>query len=75
MLDEPETHLDVEGEKALLQAIEKIVSEKSTTLIVITRHIKLIQCMQKTLVLQGGQIQAMGETAKILAQLQQRPGQ
>ena len=73
VLDEPETHLDVDGEKALLQAVEKILSEKATTLIIITRHLKLIQMMEKTLVLKNGLMQAIGPTQEILTQLQQRP--
>ena len=70
VLDEPETHLDVEGERALLNAIEKIKAKQQATLIIVTRHLKLIQLMEKTLVLREGKIQALGATPEILAKMQ-----
>ena len=66
MLDEPETHLDVEGEKALLDAVEKLKATYRATLVVVTRHIKLIQMMDKTLLLREGKAQAFGKTAEVL---------
>ncbi|MCX7121588.1 MAG: type I secretion system permease/ATPase [Gammaproteobacteria bacterium] len=69
VLDEPETHLDVDGERALLDAIEKIKAEKSATIIIVTRHLKLIKLMEKTLVLRDGKIQAFGATDEILAKM------
>ena len=70
VLDEPETHLDVDGERALLNAVEKAKSSHHATLVIVTRHLKLIQMMDKTLLLQDGKIQAFGGTAEILAKMQ-----
>lgn len=66
VLDEPETHLDAEGEIALLQAIQTLQKEKQVTLMIITRQVQLIQLMDSTLVLKDGKMQAMGKTAEIL---------
>lgn len=69
VLDEPETHLDVDGEHALLNAIEKIKSAHHATLVIVTRHLKIIEMMDKTAILQEGKMQAFGPTAEILEKM------
>lgn len=71
VLDEPETHLDPEGETALIEAIQKLKQQHQATLVIVTRHIKLIQLMDKTLVLRDGKMQAIGPTNDILNKMRQ----
>lgn len=72
VLDEPETHLDAEGEAALIDVITKIKATKAITLVIVTRHIKLIQLMKNTLVLREGKMQAFGKTEDVLEKMKSK---
>ena len=69
VLDEPDSNLDEAGEQALLAAIAK-VREQRRTLILITHKPALLAGLEKLLVLQNGQLQAFGPTARVLQDLQ-----
>ncbi|QLF93814.1 type I secretion system permease/ATPase [Pseudomonas sp. ABC1] len=70
VLDEPNSNLDEEGEKALLAAIEQLKRHKCT-LVLITHKPALLSGADKLLVLRGGQMQAFGPAARVLQDLQQ----
>lgn len=69
VLDEPNSNLDEAGEQALLAAVAK-VREQRRTLILITHKPSLLSGLDKLLVLQNGQLQAFGPTARVLQDLQ-----
>lgn len=69
VLDEPNSNLDEAGEQALLAAVAK-VREQRCTLILITHKPSLLSGLDKLLVLQNGQLQAFGPTARVLQDLQ-----
>ena len=68
ILDEPETGLDREGEKALEQVIAGLKA-RNVTVIVVAHRPALIQQLDHVLVLVDGQIQKFGATADILARI------
>ena len=74
ILDEPNSNLDDQGEKELVLALNRIKSSVCTTL-VITHRTKILQCVDKMLVLKEGQIAAFGPKNDVLAALtkQQAP--
>ena len=74
ILDEPNSNLDDQGEKELVLALNRIKSRGCTTL-VITHRTKILQCVDKMLVLKEGQIAAFGPKNDVLAALtrQQAP--
>lgn len=69
ILDEPEANLDTVGEAALLSLLKRVIQEKAVTLVVITRHMKLIEMMNHVLVLKEGAVQAFEPTSVILEKL------
>jgi len=68
ILDEPETGLDREGEKALEYVIAGL-KKRNATLIVVAHRPALIQQLDHVLVLVDGQVQKYGTTAEILARM------
>ena len=68
ILDEPETGLDREGEKALEYVIAGL-KKRNATLIVVAHRPALIQQLDHVLVLVDGQVQKYGATAEILARM------
>jgi PrtD family type I secretion system ABC transporter len=68
ILDEPETGLDREGEKALEYVIAGL-KKRNATLIVVAHRPALIQELDHVLVLVNGQVQKYGATAEILARM------
>ncbi|MNP22742.1 Type I secretion system ATP-binding protein PrsD [compost metagenome] len=69
VLDEPNSNLDDVGERALLEAIKQVKAQQRT-LILITHKSSLLAAVDKLLVLQNGQMQAFGPTARVLQDLQ-----
>ncbi|SDR10613.1 ATP-binding protein HasD [Pseudomonas sp. UC 17F4] len=69
VLDEPNSNLDDFGERALLEAIRQVKAQQRT-LILITHKSSLLAAVDKLLVLQNGQMQAFGPTARVLQDLQ-----
>ncbi len=65
VLDEPNSNLDSEGEKALANCITQL-KKAGKTVIVITHKANLLSLSDKTLILDGGAIQRFVETRELL---------
>ena len=75
ILDEPNSNLDDQGEKELVQALNRIKLNGCTTL-VITHRTMILQCVDKILMLKDGQLAAFGPRYDVLAALQKnKPSQ
>jgi len=68
LLDEPNSNLDDQGEKALVQAI-RILKEMGTTVILITHRPSILQATNKLAVIKQGQLEAYGNTNEILQRM------
>ena len=71
ILDEPNSNLDDQGEKELVQALNRIKLNGCTTL-VITHRTMILQCVDKMLMLKDGQLAAFGPRNDVLAALQKK---
>jgi PrtD family type I secretion system ABC transporter len=65
ILDEPNANLDSEGEEALAHAVSDL-KKQGVTVIFVTHKIALVAQSDKTLVLNGGKMQAFGSTKELL---------
>jgi len=80
VLDEPNSNLDDQGEKSLVQSI-KILKEMGTTVVLITHRPSILQVTNKLAVVKQGLLEAYGNTNEILqkmaqaAKAQQAPAQ
>ena len=68
VLDEPNAHLDSEGEAALLGAMRDL-REAGVTLVVVSHRPSLLTYVDKLLVLRDGHIDLLGPRAEIMARL------
>jgi ATP-binding cassette, subfamily C, bacterial EexD len=68
VLDEPNSNLDDQGEKELVDALKRIKSEGSTV-IVITHRTMMLQCVDKILVMKEGAAVGFGPRDQVLASL------
>jgi len=68
VLDEPNAHLDSEGEAALLQSLADARRAK-VTLVIITHHMALAASCDRVMVLKNGAIEAFGPGAEVLGKL------
>jgi ATP-binding cassette subfamily C protein EexD len=68
ILDEPNSNLDDQGEKELVEALQR-AKQQGCTLIVITHRTMVLQCVDKVLVLKEGASFAYGPRDQVLAQL------
>lgn len=68
VLDEPNAHLDGEGEAALLGAMRRL-RDAGTTLIVVSHRPSLLADVDKLLVLKDGQVDLFGPRAEVMARL------
>jgi len=68
LLDEPNSNLDDQGEKALVQAI-RILKEMGTTVILITHRPSILQATNKLAVIKQGQLETYGNTNEILQKM------
>lgn len=69
VLDEPNSHLDAEGEAALAQAI-KALKERGATVVLIAHRTGVLQSVDKLLVLREGAVEGLGPREEIAARLQ-----
>ena len=67
VLDEPNSNLDDQGEKALINTVLKLKQNKST--IVISHRVAILHVMDKMLILNEGQTVEFGPKEKVLATL------
>jgi ATP-binding cassette subfamily C protein EexD len=68
VLDEPNSNLDDQGEKELVEAINRI-KLRGCTVIVITHRTMVLQCVDKILVMKDGLAAAFGPRDQVLASL------
>ncbi|NQV69504.1 MAG: type I secretion system permease/ATPase [Pseudohongiella sp.] len=68
VLDEPNSNLDDQGEKELVEAIRRIKAE-GCTIVVITHRTMVLQSVDKILVMKEGAAVAFGPRAEVLASL------
>ncbi|CRI59187.1 type I secretion system permease/ATPase [Pseudomonas sp. CCOS 191] len=65
VLDEPNSNLDEAGERALLSALAELKAQ-ARTVVMISHKSSLLAGLDKLLVLQSGQMQNFGPTARVL---------
>ena len=70
VLDEPNAHLDAEGEQALVEAVVKM-RERGVTVIFIAHRAGVMAQVDKMLVLRGGAMMGFGPREEILKGLRQ----
>ena len=68
VLDEPNSNLDDQGEKALVESI-KILKAMGTTVIIITHRPSILQVTNKLAVVKQGLLEAYGDTNEILQKM------
>jgi ATP-binding cassette subfamily C protein len=68
VLDEPNASLDIDGENALLAALQQLKQEHCT-IILITHKTSVLSVVDKVMVLSAGRIQALGSRDEILSKL------
>jgi ATP-binding cassette subfamily C protein EexD len=68
VLDEPNSNLDDQGEKELVEALLRVKSEGST-IVVITHRTMVLKCVDKILVMKEGAAVAFGPRDQVLASL------
>lgn len=64
-LDEPNAHLDVNGEARLMQTLHEL-RQRGATVIVSTHRTGLLQAVDKVMLLNAGQIQVFDDRAKVV---------
>jgi ATP-binding cassette subfamily C exporter for protease/lipase/ATP-binding cassette subfamily C protein EexD len=69
VLDEPNSHLDNEGEEALLRAL-LVMKEKNTTQVIITHKPSLVKHVDKIIFIFDGKIKLAGPREQVLNELQ-----
>lgn len=65
VLDEPNSNLDGEGERALLLALQRM-KQAGITFIVVAHRPSIVSNIDKLLVLKGGTIERFGSTAEVI---------
>lgn len=73
VLDEPNSNLDDQGEKALSLAIQSL-RENGSTVFMITHRTSALASTNKLIVMQNGQLAMFGPTAEVLQRLQNPQG-
>ena len=68
LLDEPNSNLDAEGEKALQRAID-ILKTCGTTVIVVAHRPSILRHIDRILVLQDGAVRMIGPREEVLAKV------
>ena len=68
ILDEPNSNLDDQGEKELVEALRRIKTQ-GCTIVVITHRTMVLQCVDKILVMKEGAAVSFGPKDKVLASL------
>lgn len=70
ILDEPNSNLDDQGEKELVESLRRI-KERGCTVVVITHRTMVLQCVDKILVMKDGAAANFGPKEQVLAKLLQ----
>ena len=69
VLDEPNSNLDEQGERALAQTIRDL-TERGTTTVMVTHRLSSVSVVNKIMVLSDGTIKAFGPRDEVLAAMQ-----
>ena len=69
MLDEPNAHLDADGEAALRAALQELKA-RGTTVVVASHRPGLLAQLDKVAVIDAGELAAFGPSAAVLSRLQ-----
>lgn len=72
VLDEPNSNLDDQGERELVEAIQRI-KQNGCTIIVISHRTMVLQALDKILVMKDGLAVSFGERDQVLASLTGKP--
>jgi len=68
VLDEPNSNLDTAGEQALVEAVLGLKASRATT-VVVTHRLSILSCVDRILVLNGGEVELFGSRDEVLARL------
>ena len=68
VLDEPNAHLDTQGEESLIEALKRI-KERGTTIVLVTHRPQLLQAADMVMVMTEGNVKMFGPRDQVLAQL------
>lgn len=68
VLDEPNAHLDQDGETALKRALSE-ARERGTTVVMVTHRLALASICDRVMLLRGGRIEAYGRSGEVLQKL------
>lgn len=68
ILDEPNAHLDQQGEAALYETMREL-KKRGTTVIVVTHRAGVLEHVDKIMILREGRIAAYGPRAEVLARI------
>lgn len=66
ILDEPNSSLDLEGESALLNAVNNLKKAKDSTILMISHKPSILSLADRIMVIEQGEIKAFDETNKII---------
>ena len=69
VLDEPNSNLDVDGEKALVQLLADIKQRRLSTCAIVTHKPEILEVVDRVLVLKNGQVGAFGPRDQVFRQL------
>ncbi|MBA3011221.1 MAG: type I secretion system permease/ATPase [Proteobacteria bacterium] len=69
VLDEPTSNLDEAGESQLLEALNKLKTDKACTCIMVTHKPALLQSMDRIMVLQNGSVAMLGPRDEVFSKL------
>lgn len=65
VLDEPNANMDLEGERALMQAL-RALKARAATVILVTHQLRLVQSVDKMLIMRDGAIEIFGPREEVL---------
>lgn len=68
VLDEPNSNLDTAGEQGLVEAVAGCKGRGATT-VVVTHRLSILACVDKILVLNGGEVELFGSREEVLSRL------
>ncbi len=67
VLDEPNANMDMEGERALMRALEALKARRATVILV-THQFRLVQSVDKVLILRDGAVEMFGPRDDVMKQ-------
>ena len=68
VLDEPNAHLDAEGDQALIAAISD-AKARGTTVLIVSHKLSILPVVDKVLLMRGGKIEMYGPRDEVLAKI------